>query len=81
MRPCKAGNDIKGLFLSIRFSAHVLGLLYRKEHGGEIPGLVTNKRVKQGKGTDAVTLAKFQQKLGIQREPMGQAIYFSLFME
>lgn len=34
MRPCKAGNDIKGLFLSIRFSAHVLGLLYRKEHGG-----------------------------------------------
>lgn len=67
--------------MSIRFLAHVPGLLYHKEHGGKIPGLVTNKRVKQGKGRDAVTLAKFQQKLGIQSELMGQAIYFSLFME
>lgn len=49
--------------------------------GEKIPGLVTNKRVKQGKGRDAVTLAKFQQKLEMQSEPMGQAIYFSLFME
>lgn len=67
--------------MSVRFLAPVLGLLYHKEHGGEIPGLVTIKRVKQGKGRDAVTLAKFQQKLGIQSEPRGQAIYFSLFME
>ena len=41
---------------------------------GRIPDLVINKRVE---GRDAVTFAThFQQKLGIQSEPVGQAVCF-----